>query len=148
MQTHEANRRAVGGRAKQVRLALLKLGMRRCSDRLVRYQCEQTPLRADWYALFWRWFRALWVANREGAEFLYEDFSARVESLRRADTPPTCCWLEQVAKCEQEHSEALRAAILAGDQAAIRSEVSDAIREYRQLLAMIERVPPAAGRAA
>jgi hypothetical protein len=81
--THEANRVALGDRAKAVRLALLGLGMRRCSERLVRYQCEERPLRLDWYGLFWRWFSALWVAHHPGAEFLYEDFTARVEALQR-----------------------------------------------------------------
>jgi hypothetical protein len=148
MHTFEANKIAVGGHSKAVCLALRRLGMRRCSERLIRYQCERNQTRADWYSTFWRWFRALWVAHREGAEFLYEDFQARVATLRGAEAPPPRSWLEQVARCEQEHSEALRAAILAGDSIALRSEVADVIREYRSLLAMIENEPLAVGRAA
>ena len=137
MLTSEANRLAVGSHAKAVRLALLRLGMRRCSVRLVRYQCEERPLRLDWYGLFWRWFRALWGAHRDGAEFLYEDFCSRVEALRREETGPASDWYEQIATCAREHGEALQAAIQRRDPLAIRRELSESIAAERRLLAML-----------
>ena len=137
MLTSEANRQAVGPHAKAVRLALLSLGMRRCSVRLVRYQCEQSPSRLDWYSLFWRWFRALWAAHRPGAEFLFEDFCSRVEALRREDRPSPADWYEQIATCAREHGEALQAAIQRRDPAAIRRELSESIAAERRLLAML-----------
>ncbi len=138
MLTHEANRIAIGDRAKAVRLALLRLGMRRCSERLVRYQCEERPLRLDWYGLFWRWFTALWVAHRPGADFLYEDFTARVEALRAAEAQAhSRDWYEQIAECAREHGEALQAAIQRRDQLAIRRELAESIAAERRLLAML-----------
>ena len=137
MLTSEANRLAVGPSAKAVRLALLRLGMRRCSVRLVRYQCEQNALRLDWYALFWRWFSALWQAHRSGAEFLYEDFCSRVEELRREGGLPSGDWYEQIATCAREHGEALQAAIQRRDAPAIRRELSESIAAERRLLAML-----------
>jgi hypothetical protein len=88
LQTHEANKRAVAGRTQAVRRALKSLGMRRCSARLVQYQFKPDETRLDWYALFWRWFRALWVAHRKGAEFLFDDFCSRVEQLRAEEGDP------------------------------------------------------------
>lgn len=137
MLTCEANRLAVGTHAKSVRLALLRLGMRRCSVRLVRYQCEENTLRLDWYALFWRWFSALWLAHRGGAEFLYEDFCSRVEALRREDGRPSGDWFEQIAECAREHGEALQAAIQRRDPQAIRRELAESIAAERRLLAML-----------
>lgn len=137
MLTAEANRLAVGTHAKAVRLALLRLGMRRCSVRLVRYQCEERPLRLDWYGLFWRWFRALWAAHRDGAEFLFEDFCSRVEALRREDSYQPSDWYEQIATCAREHGEALQAAIQRRDHQAIRRELVESIAAERRLLAML-----------
>ena len=137
MLTSEANRLAVGSSAKAVRLALLRLGMRRCSVRLVRYQCEENPLRPDWYGLFWRWFCALWQAHRGGAEFLFEDFCSRVEALRREDTRQPSDWYEQIATCAREHGEALQAAIQRRDAQAIRRELAESIAAERRLLAML-----------
>ena len=137
MLTSEANRLAVGPHAKALRLALLRLGMRRCSERLVRYQCEERPLRLDWYGLFWRWFRALWVAHRGGAEFLFEDFCSRVEALRREDGRPHADWYEQIATCAREHGEALQAAIQRRDHQAIRRELAESIAAERLLLSML-----------
>jgi hypothetical protein len=137
MLTSEANRLAVGSHAKAVRLALLRLGMRRCSVRLVRYQCEQNPLRLDWYGLFWRWFLALWQAHRAGAEFLFEDFCSRVEALRREDGHSPSDWYEQIATCAREHGEALQAAIQRRDAPAIRRELAESIATERRLLAML-----------
>ena len=137
MLTHEANRVALGDRAKAVRLALLGLGMRRCSERLVRYQCEERPLRLDWYGLFWRWFTALWLAHRPGAEFLYEDFAARVEALRREEAHSPSDWYEQIATCAREHGEALQAAIQRRDPLAIRRELAESIAAERRLLSML-----------
>ena len=137
MLTTEANRLAVGTHAKAIRLALLRLGMRRCSVRLVRYQCEENALRPDWYALFWRWFSALWQAHRGGAEFLYEDFCSRVEALRREDGRPSCDWYEQISTCAREHGEALQAAIQRRDAQAIRRELAESIAAERRLLAML-----------
>lgn len=144
MLTSEANRLAVGSSAKAVRLALLRLAMRRCSERLVRYQCEERPLRLDWYGLFWRWFRALWTARRDGAEFLFEDFCARVEALRREDGRPAGDWYEQIATCAREHGEAIQAAIQRRDSAAIRRELAESIAAERRLLSMLsDREEPA-----
>ena len=137
MLTCEANRLAVGHHAKSVRLALLRNGMRRCSVRLVHYQCEENPLRLDWYGLFWRWFKALWRAHRPGAEFLFEDFCSRVEALRRADERPAGDWFEQLALCAREQSEALQAAIQRRDPRAIRRELAESIAAERRLLAML-----------
>ena len=137
MLTCEANRLAVGPCAKAVRLALLRLGMRRCSVRLVRYQCEERPLRLDWYGLFWRWFSALWQAHRPGAEFLFEDFCSRVEALRREEGSPAGDWFEQIAECAREHGEALQAAIQRRDPQAIRRELAESIAAERRLLAML-----------
>ena len=136
MLTAEANRLAVGPHAKSIRLALLRLGMRRCSERLVRYQCEERPLRLDWYGLFWRWFRALWAAHRSGAEFLYEDFCSRVEELRREGGHPGD-WYEQIATCAREHGEALQAAIQRRDPLSIRRELVESIEAERRLLSML-----------
>lgn len=137
MLTHEANRVALGDKAKAVRLALLRLGMRRCSERLVRYQCEERPLRLDWYGLFWRWFCALWQAHRDGAEFLFEDFCSRVEALRREEGHSPSDWYEQIAACAREHGEALQAAIQRRDPLAIRRELAESIAAERRLLAML-----------
>lgn len=137
MLTSEANRLAVGPHAKAVRLALLCLGMRRCSVRLVRYQCKEHALRPDWYSLFWRWFRALWLAHRPGAEFLFEDFCSRVEALRREEGDPAGDWYEQIAECAREHGEALQAAIQRRDPQAIRRELVESIAAERRLLAML-----------
>jgi len=144
MLTSEANRLAVGHHAKAVRLALLRLGMRRCSVRLVRYQCEESPLRLDWYGLFWRWFKALWRAHRPGAEFLLEDFCSRVEALRLEDDCQAGDWYEQIAECAREHGEALQAAIQRRDPLAIRRELAESIAAERRLLAMLSEREEAA----
>jgi hypothetical protein len=137
MLTSEANRLALGGYAKAVREALLRLGMRRCSLRLVHYQCEPSPLRLDWYGLFWRWFLALWTSHKAGAEFLYEDFCSRVEALRRESDHSPADWFEQIATCAREHGEALQAAIQRRDPLAIRRELVESIAAERFLLAML-----------
>ena len=138
MLTCEANRLAVGPHAKSIRLALLRLGMRRCSERLVRYQCEQNPLRLDWYGLFWRWLQALWLAHRAGFDFLFEDLCARVAALRDSEAPPPACdWYEQIATCAREHGEALQAAIQRRDPAAIQRELAESIAAERRLLVML-----------
>ena len=137
MDTYEVNRIAVGGFSKCVREALKRLGMRRCSVRLVRYQCEKNDLRADWYSLFWRWFLALWMANREGAEFLYEDFTARVAALRDADDVSATDYDRQLARCEGEHSDIIRARINGEDVTVLIQETIEAIVEKRRLVAML-----------
>jgi hypothetical protein len=142
--THQANRIAVGAHAKAIRLALLRLGMRRCSVRLVSYQCGERPLRLDWYGLFWRWFRALWSAHRDGAEFLFEDFCSRVEGLRREEAGPAPDWYEQIATCAREHGEALQAAIQRRDPLAIRRELAESIAAERRLLSMLSEREEAA----
>ena len=140
MDTPEANRIAVGGFTHAVRRALKSLGMRRCSARLVQYQFKPDALRLDWYGLFWRWFRALWIARREGAEFLFEDFCARVEALRGAEAPRAPRdWRAQVAACALAHGEALAAAAERRDPVAIRRAVAAAIAEQRELLSLLDR---------
>ena len=142
MQTHEANLIALGGCAKAVRLALKRLGMRRCSLRLVYYQTEpRDGLRLDWYGVFWRWFEALWMAHRAGAEFLLDDFLARVAELReveRGAAESRCCWRTQVVRCETESSDIVKAAVL-NDLERLKRETVEAIGEQRRLLAILER---------
>lgn len=138
MKTYEANGVAIKGFAQAIRLELRKLGMRRCSVRLVYNQGEEPRTRLDWYGLFWRWFLALWRANQKGAEFLFEDFRARVQALRERDQLSSCDWYTEVARCESEHSEALQAAILNRDDAAIRKELAEDIAAKRKLLALVE----------
>lgn len=139
--TVEANALAARGHSASLARALKRLGLKRCSERSVRYQYEAGARRPSYYCLFWRWFQALWLVNRKGAEFLYEDFTARVEALRAAEASeaPARDWLEQVAACAREHSEAISAALLRRDERAIRSEVADEIRELRVLLALLDR---------
>lgn len=137
---YEANRIAVAGHAKAVAEALRRLG-KRCSVRWVNRQCEPSVdvVRPDYYGAFWRWFEALWLAHRPGAEFLFEDFRARVLALRaRDDAPAATDWFEQVAVCAREHSEALQAAIRNHDPAAIRRELAESIAAQRRLLATLE----------
>jgi hypothetical protein len=136
--THDANRMALGDRAKAVREALLRLGMQRCSLRLVHYQAEARPLRLDWYGLYWRWLRALHLANPQGAEFLFEDLRSRFTALREGGDLACACWYEQLAECEREHSEAIRAAILDRDPRLIRKEIAEAISALRRQLALLD----------
>lgn len=136
MDTTHANRVAIGDRAKAVREALLTLGMRRCSLQTVYNQAKTRPLRLDWYGLFWRFFRALWLGNRAGAEFLYEDFKARVEALRVAEVPAEDeDWRSLVCACSDEHAEAIREAIVAEDYPRIVKESAEAVTAYRRLIA-------------
>lgn len=138
--TFKANGYAARGHAPSLVRALKQLGMRRCSERLVRRQWEPGAGCPSWYCLFWRWFQALWLAHRKGAEFLFEDFNARVAALR--DSEPTSGardWFEQLALCAREQSEALQAAIRRRDTAAIRRELVESIAAERQLLLMLDR---------
>ena len=136
--THDANRMALGSQAKAVREALIRLGMRRCSLRLVHYQTEPRPLRLDWYGLYWRWLRALHLAHPSGADFLFEDLRSRFSALREASELSGADWYEQVAECEREHSEAIRAAILDRDPRLIRKEIAEAISALRRQLALLD----------
>lgn len=142
--TIQANALAARGRSAQLVRALKRLGLKRCSERSVRYQYEPQALRPSWYCLFWRWVEALWVVHRPSAEFIYEDFRARFAALRAGEAAPALDWYEQLARCEREHSEAISAAILRRDERTIRAEVADEIRELRVLLTMLDR--PAAAR--
>jgi hypothetical protein len=139
MQTFEANRVAVGDAAKAVHAALRALGYAR-SVRWVYRQTEapRDVAKLDFYGAFWRWYHALWLANRQGADFLIEDLLSRARALRDFDSLTAADWYEAVADCEGEHSEAVRAAILNRDAAAIKKELSEAITAYRRLLAMVE----------
>lgn len=142
MQTFEANRAAVGDRAKAVSLALLKRGMRRASVQLVRRQWEP-PVpgrRQSWYCGFWRWFEAVFEANRRGAEFLVEDFCARFEALRSesAGFVSPLTWNEHVAHYVRVVGEAAEAAILDSDPALIRVRLAEVVAASRDLLAAIE----------
>jgi hypothetical protein len=138
MRTHEANAIAIKGRAKAIREALRKLGMQRCSLRLVYRQAEAPDGRFSWYELFWRWFHALWTANRPGAEFLFEDFRSRVLALRDEDDLSQADWTTEAVRCSDEHADAIREAFLNSDTAAIKKEVSEAITAYRRLLGIVE----------
>lgn len=125
--------------------------MRRCSVRLVHRQSE-APVEGQtisWYGSFWRWFQALWAANRRGAEFLYEDFCGRVEALRLNDGPPIVAdWYAEVASCESQHAEALHAAILNTDVQAIKRKLAQAIAAKRRLMALLEAREQSVKRAA
>ena len=140
MHTYEANRTAVGGRTQAVRRALKRLGMRRCSEALVERQWKPPVpgISISWYCSFWRWFEALWIANRSGAEFLFEDFRSRVLALRAEDDLAAADWYEELSNCEREHSEAVQAAILNRDYQRIKVEISEAITALRKLRAIVE----------
>ena len=137
--THQANKIAACGHAPSLVRRLRELGMRRCAESLVKRQWDD-PDRPSWYCLFWRWFKALWMAHRKGAEFLFEDFCARVAALRDAEAQSGARdWYEQLAICAREQSEALQAAIRRHDDAAIGRELSESIAAERRLLAMLRR---------
>jgi nucleotide-binding universal stress UspA family protein len=131
--TYAVNRAAVGGHAKAVREALIRLGMRRCSLRLVYYQCEARDLHLDYYGALWRWVEALFMANREGAELLVEDFRARFDDLR-ARRPSEFGWFELVARCEEAHSSVMRDAIRNRDVNSVVARLTPAISAYQELL--------------
>ena len=138
METTDANFIAVDGRTQAVARALKRLGMRQCSARLVQYQFKPRPTRPDWYGAFWRWFRAIWVAHRAGAEFLFEDFCAKVSALRDADLPhaqpPVTA---QVEKCQYRNHRFVAAYIRGdGDDSLIREAV-EGIVEMRALVRML-----------
>jgi len=139
MHTFEANRVAVGDEAKAVREALRSLGYAR-SIRWVYRQTEapRDVTRLDFYGAFWRWYQALFLANRAGADFLIEDLCSRDRAMRERDSLAAADWYEEIALCEGEHSEALQAAILNRDSSAIKKELAEAIAAYRKLLAMVE----------
>lgn len=138
--TIEANALAARGHSAQLVRALKRLGLKRCSERSVRYQYETSALRPSWYCLYWRWFHALWMVHRKGAEFLYEDFCARVAALRDGEPQHgERDWYGQLALCAKEQSEALQAAIRRQDDAAIRRELSESIAAERRLLQMLDR---------
>lgn len=148
METWEANRIAVGGHAKALREALRGLG-KKVSLRWIYYQCSPPTdvNRPDPFGLFWRWFEALWLAHRPGAEFLFEDFCARVSALR--DSEPASGardWYEELSICAREQSEALQAAIRRHDDAAIRRELAESIAAERRLLVMLNRTASASAR--
>lgn len=137
--THEANREAARGHAPSLVRALKRLGMRRCSASLVKHQWDD-PDRPSWYCLFVRWLEALFMANRPGFDFLFEDLCARVAALRESETAlAPLDWYEQLAKCAREHGEALAAAAQRRDAAHIRRELMQSIAAERELLAMLDR---------
>lgn len=145
LSTFDANRVAARGHSAGLTRALKRLGMRRCSERLVRYQYEPAAGRPSYYCMFMRWVEALFVVNRAGFDFLVEDFCARVAALRESDAP-SCGrdWYEQLAICAREQSEALQEAIRRHDDAAIRRELAESIAAERKLLAMLDRPARAA----
>lgn len=65
-----------------------------------------------------------------------------LETLATADVPT------QIAKCEGEHSDIIRAAFLGGDTARLKREIAEDIAEKRLLLAMIQAREAEAARAA
>ena len=138
---YDANRAAVGSHAKAVRLSLLKLGMRRCSLTLVYRQGDPDTDRPSWYCLFIRWFTALWLARREGAELLFEDFLARVAALRdqaearRGDAPGRLAADLELA--EAEHSDIVRARFRGDDLRRLRQEVIEDVAAKRRLVATL-----------
>lgn len=137
---------AIGPEAKGVREALRSLG-KRCSLRWIYYQCQpaRDVKRLNIYELFWRFFQAIFIARPEGAAFLFEDLRGRYAALRAREELRAADWYTQVARCESEHSEAIQAAILDRDDAALRKELPEAIAAYRQLLAIVEAREGASG---
>lgn len=142
--TYDANRAAVGPHAKQVREQLLDLGMQRCSLTLVYRQCDTGADRPSWYCLFLRWFTALWLAHREGAELLFEDFLSRVAALRdqsearRDDAAGRLAADLELA--EAEHSDIVRARFRGDDLRRLRQEVVEDIAAKRRLVATLTRM--------
>lgn len=63
---------------------------------------------------------------------------ARYSALTEGSELSGTGWYEQVAECEREHSEAIRAAILDRDPRLIRKEISEAISALRRQLALLE----------
>jgi hypothetical protein len=142
MDTHQANRIAIGPCAKAIRLALLNLGMRRCSLSFI-YRQAEAPVRGQrlsWYCAFWRWFGALWKANRAGAEFLFEDFCGRVEALRKSGDAATPAgdgeWQASVFECLDAHTDALKEAVAESDMSRIIETAARATTCYRRLIAL------------
>lgn len=151
MLTHEVLKLAVGDSAKGLREALRALG--KCVSLRWVYYLTEPPAdvrRPNPYGSFLLLFEALWRAHRKGAEFLFEDFCARVTTLREPATPQhdTPDWYEQLAICAREQSEALQAAIRRHDDAAIRRELSESIAAERTLLALLDRHEPRAAQKA
>jgi hypothetical protein len=138
MQTWEVNRIAVGNCAKAVAEAMRKFG-KRCSVRWVNRQCEESKdvRRTDYYSAFWRWYESIYVSNREGAEFLYEDFRARVQSLRDLEALASADVSTQIARCNDEHSDIVRAAIIGSDHDSFEREIVEDIASKQLLLAII-----------
>lgn len=137
METYEANLNAMGDFAKSVRLNLKKLGMRRCSLALIYRQCKAPVAgqRISWYCAFWRWFQALWMANRPGAEYLLEDFLARVTALRELDEFQSEEERALLAAADGEHGDIVRATFLNADVDRIMKEITEDIVIKRRLLA-------------
>lgn len=141
MDPYQANALAVGGYAKAIRQALLKLGMRRCSVRLV-YRQTEAPVkshRLDWYTSFWRWFEALWMAHRKGAEFLYEDFCARTEALRLTEEAYAENPDDRLAECERERADLIQAALRREDPHLLIEMTKKVIVAERRYLASLIR---------
>lgn len=147
MFTYEASAIAIRGSAKAIRAALLDLGMRRCSIRLVQRQAEAPQAQLDWYGLFVRWFTAIWRANRPGAEFLFEDFRARVAGLRAEDDLSASDLDAQLERCEGEHSDIIKC-VFRHDYSQIKREIAEDIAAKRRLLAMYEAREQAEAKAA
>lgn len=140
----EANRAAVSSRAKQVREQLLRLGMRRCSLTLVYRQCDPEALRPSWYCLFLRWFEALWLAHREGAELVFEHFLSFVAALRDPCEARPGDVLGALAhaleEAEREHSDIVRARFRGDDLRRLSEEIAEDIAAKRRLLATVMRL--------
>ena len=78
------------------------------------------------------------MANPSGADFLFEDLRSRFTALREGSELACACWYEQLAECEREHSEAIRAAILDRDPRLIRKEIAEVISALRRQLALLD----------
>lgn len=91
------------------------------------------------YSRFLKYFYAIYEKNPSGGELLFEDFRARVHALRFEQFGDVTDqeWFEQVAECEREHSEGIRAAILSRDPSAIRTQITEDIVAKRRLLVML-----------
>jgi hypothetical protein len=136
LDTWKVNRLAVGDCAKLLRESLRQLG-KKCSLRWIHYQCEppRDVRRPDPYAIFWRWFQALWMANRTGAEFLLEDFLSRVNALRDLDSLQSEEERALLACADGEHGDIVKQAFLNPDVDLMMKEIAEDIAVKRRLLA-------------
>lgn len=74
---------AIDDKSKSIAEFMRNLG-KRCTAVWVHQQglASQDAKRPNFYGVFLRWFAAIWLANRAGAEYLLADFELFVRQLR------------------------------------------------------------------